>query len=188
MTDVQTNPLFEIFAKVSLGLDDVKKEIQRQTDWNRMARAASTPSFFDIVGSQVAPTANFVLSDNSMQNGPTQGYVWLIRSITIADLGTAFDAAVTIGAVVLITPMSSGGIASATDPKLFSTAVDNLTPTTGTSFGNPISKVYSNEQLACYMGENLHVAILGATVGHQYSVRLRGVQYQEAAYKQVMTL
>ena len=74
------HPIFEAFAKLKIGFDEVKRAVQDQTDWHRMARRASTPVLTHIPFSAVASSAGFAVIKIG---GPEQGRFWYVRSIAI---------------------------------------------------------------------------------------------------------
>lgn len=170
----------ELVAKFKAWFDDVTSELRANR--RAMAKMAMQPALFTIPMSKTAPAASFVISGQSGQNQPPQGTTWYIRNIIVADTALAIDAANAAGVFVLVTAASLDSATGTTVP--IEAIRDNMTPTTGTSFSNPIVKQYSNEQLVVHENEEISILIMGGTTGHQYTVSINGVAVQNSAMAQ----
>jgi hypothetical protein len=172
----QESPLYGLMVKLGVSIGNLHHEVKKineRQEMERLARRASQPSFFT-----VPLSGGSILNAANGQNGPSQGYFWLIRSITVTDISAALATAFVGNVLVGVTPAANPSGVNPIDVNAV------LTPLSAGGYNNPIYANFGGEELLCHGDENLSIQVIGGTANHQYLAVVRGIQVQEAAFRE----
>lgn len=153
--------------KLSLQLGALTDEMREFNAWQRRARE-NTPTPFRQGNSTTIPTPTAPTAIGL--GGPTPGFIWELRSITIGGLTFTTTAAGT--AEVYSTALGGAQIA----------AVRDLTQIVDQATALPIVGGYSTGQIILQHPEKLQVVIVSGTAGQQYAAVAFWRQYPTIAY------
>lgn len=177
MTDSEHhNPFLELAAKISVGFDGVKKAVEDQTNWNRLARSASAPVLYRNAFSGIVPSSGFLVIQPSL-SGPDQGYIWYVRSIVIG--GTAPGSSITGRADIFV---------SAADLRSYTSLVQiGMVDWRDQTATLPNVAFYGRGELPL-RSEKLFIVVSSATSGQQIEGGVQIEGFQESAASQEWTM
>jgi hypothetical protein len=170
--------LAAISAKLGLMVELGNSQAIQSKRANDLKRAelAMQPTWFRAQGTCVVDSGGFGIISFS-PNGPDQGHVWEILNAVIG--GVTFKTTATGTGELYISGMDLRMLGDASPP---------ITDLADQASSLPLPSGYSKGQIVCQGQENPYVRIVGGASAQTYAAVIRGLDYQEAAFKQVQNL
>lgn len=163
-------------AKLDLSIGSIDKlgnRLERQ-----LKKIPAQPVFGRVRGTAIADSSGFALIRFD-QPGPTQGFFWYVRSLSIGGLSPSVTAAGSADVYVI------AGQPPAQADDLLSLGLSDWRDRATTL---PSPAFYGSGELVLRMNENLYVIVTGGTNLQQYVAAASIEIYEEAAIRQAWAL
>lgn len=156
----------ELDVGVMAGLSGALGDLTDEMRAHRRMRALETPADVSQNGSGPAPAAGGLGLD---LGGPTAGYVWLLRGLSIGGVSSGTAAAGT--GEVYTSPLPAAAMAALRDTLSLRVVASAL----------PFVATFSSRMVVLQDPEHLTVVVVGGTSGQQYVASARFEQYATRA-------
>lgn len=171
------NPIFKIFADIGVQIGHLTRQLKEQHYWQKNAYRQDQPVLNKIPFSGQCNASGFGLFLNSLfVDGPDQGHIWYLRSITVGGLDPL--ATVTGAKGVLWVSAADAPATTATTLAIGMADVADIYASL------PITQKYTRGAVPLRLNESLLLAVSGAPANQFIGGNLWIEDFEEAAMKQ----